>query len=72
MIKIIESKSILDVYETYKQDYHALNWNESLKNYMNETIGKFYSLNGTLYYINYRESNLGHFTYTILTKILKD
>lgn len=62
MTKFICTKNIIEVYETYKQDYDSLNWNESLKEYMNNSISHFFNLKGTLYYINYKENILGHFT----------
>ena len=71
MIRFVSTQNILEVFETYKQDYPALNWNESLKDYMNDTISKFYSLKGTLYYINYKESLIGHFTLYDINDSLK-
>jgi hypothetical protein len=62
MIKFNPTQNIIEVYETYNRDYSSLNWNESLTEYMNNSLEHFYKLNGTLYHIEYNKSNIGHFT----------
>ena len=56
------TKNIMEVYDSYLNSYNELNWNQSLKNYMNESIYNFYTYNGELYKLNYKDYTIGHLT----------
>lgn len=62
MIALQSTKNIRKVYLTYLQSYYLLNWNQSLDDYMNESIKNFYIFNGEFYIIKYDKEEIGHFT----------
>lgn len=61
-MKFYITKNIMEVYNLYLNSYNELNWNQSLKDYMNESIYNFYTYNGELYKLNYKDYNIGHLT----------
>lgn len=62
MIVLQSSKNIRKVYVKYLESYYLLNWNQSLDDYMNESIKNYYILNGEFHIIKYDKNEIGHFT----------